>query len=217
VTEDSLQPSNGANSEAQVTIPAELGFMQLVWSDYLFHNADDGESIKHAALLFLPRMLLNPSLQLALTVRIAQCGPSFLTPIVRWLQVVLFSSEIYYFKSDNPIRIGPAINFPHPICVLIGPGSEIGSNVAIYNNTEIGSDRPGVPAKLDRSRISRIGDNATILPYATILGPFTVGHDAMVGLGVILNEDVPPGSLKTQRHLKPPGAWRDPRVAGPEG
>jgi serine O-acetyltransferase len=211
-----VQTTNGDVAATRVTIPSP-GFLRLVWSDYRFHTADRGESTRQAALRFLPRMLLNPSLQLALLVRIAQCGPGIVLAPVRWLQVVLFSSEIYYFRSDNPIRIGAAINFPHPICVLIGPGSEIGSNVAIYNNTEIGSDRPGVPSQLDLSRISRIGDNATILPYATVLGPFTVGHDAMVGLGVILNEDVPPGSLKTKRHLKPPGAWVDPRLPAEEG
>jgi serine acetyltransferase len=201
-----------ALESTEVSIP-DLGFSRLVWSDYRFHHADRPESNFRAALLFLPRLLLNPSLQLAFLVRVGQCGPSFLLHPVRWLQVVLFSSEVYWFRGEERIRIGAAINFPHPENVMIGPRSTIGSFVTIYNNTEIGSDRGGLPWELDASRVSTIGDGVSVYPYSAVLGPYTVGHNAVIGLGVTLDEDVPPGGLKTKRHLKLAGEWQDPRRA----
>jgi serine acetyltransferase len=197
--------------ETQITIP-DLGFFQLVWSDYRFNQGNRPEPVLRLVLLFLPRLLLNPSLQLAFLVRVAQCGPGFLHHPVRWLQIVLFSSEFWWFKGEGKIELGEAIAFPHPIGVLVGPRSVIGSYVSLYNNLEIGSDRGGLGGDIDPARVSKIGDRASIYPYSNVLGPYTVGHDAVIGLGVTLDQDIPPGALKTKRTLKLAGEWDDSHV-----
>jgi serine acetyltransferase len=190
----------------ELTVPP-MGFAKLVWSDYLAERLDRREPSWLLALLYLPRLLVNPSLQFALLVRLVQKGPRFLQHPVRWLQVVVFSSEIYWFKREGEIQIGPGVVFPHPMNVIIGAGTRIGSGVAIYNNTNIGADRHFGAGARPWERAVQIGDRAVVYAYSALQGPFVVGHDAVVGLHVVLDEDVPPGALKTHRHLRNAGEW----------
>jgi serine O-acetyltransferase len=202
---------NGAGEE--VTIP-RMGFWRLVVSDCRAHHADREESGLRFALLLMPRLFYNPSLQLAFLVRVAQCGPSLVRHPVRWLQVALFSSEVYWFgKGEDSIRIGSGLNLPHPINVLIGAGATIGSNVSIYNNVSIGTDLAGLPHDVWQ-RAATVGDRAVIYPYATLMGPYGVGNDAVVGMHVMLHEDVPAGALKTVGRLRLRGEWDPLALAG---
>jgi serine acetyltransferase len=186
------------------TIP-ELGFAQLVWSDYRGCRIAK-EPAWLAAVLLVPRFLINPSLLFALLVRAAQTAPRPLLYLVRWLQVMLFSSEIYWFKGEGAIEIGPGVSFPHPFNIVIGPGTRIGSDVTIYNNTSIGADRHWVPGQ-PTDRACSLGDRCVIYHYATVQGPFTIGADAVVGHHAIVTEDVPPGALLTHRKLRERHEW----------
>jgi serine O-acetyltransferase len=196
----------GLGEELELTTP-RLSFTALVWSDYLASRGDRVEPTWRSALVYVARLALNPSLQFAFLLRLAQKGPQPLMYPVRWLQVVLFSSEIYWFKGRDGITLGPGVSFPHPIGVIIGPGVRIGTGVTIYNNSSIGSDRHWTPGE-GAHRVPCIGDRAVIYPYTTIQGPWRIGHDAVVGLRVILDEDVPAGALKTITQLRRRGEWR---------
>lgn len=188
------------------------GFARLVWSDYRAHHSDRAERLLRAVLLWPPRLFFNPSLQLALLVRIAQRSPGFLRLPIRWVQVVFFSSEIYWFQgNDERIRIGPGINFPHPMNIIIGPGSKIGSNVTIYNNFSMGTDQAGPPEEVWK-RAARIEDGAVIFPYCSVQGPRTVGREAVVAKWVEIDEDVPAGALKTSSRLLLKDEWDRSRI-----
>lgn len=189
----------------ELTAP-DLSLFELVWSDYVAERGGRSDAGWLALPLFVLRMVFNPSLQLALLVRLAQKGPRLLQHPIRWLQVVLFSSEIYWFKGPDAARVGPGIVFPHPYGIIIGPGVQVGAGVAIYNFTNIGADRHWV-AGTPTDRVPRIGDRAVIYGYTTVQGPWTVGHDAVVGLSVSLDENVPPGGLKTRNGLRRRGEW----------
>jgi serine acetyltransferase len=200
------QPAAASSEEELELTDLDLPFLELVWSDYLAERAGRPEPAWLTALLYAPRLLFNPSLQFALLVRMAQKWPRLLQHPLRWLQVVLFSSEIYWFNGPEAIRLGPGVTFPHPYGITIGPGIRIGAGVAIYNFTNMGYDRHWVEgAPLER--VPRIGDRAVIYAYSTVQGNWTVGHDAVVGLHVFLDEDVPPGGLKTRTGLRRCGEW----------
>jgi serine O-acetyltransferase len=184
----------------------ETSFAALVWSDYRSHLEARKEPAWSAALKLLPRLLVNPSLQFALLVRIAQKGPRALQYPVRWLQIAIFSSEVYWFQRTASIELGPGVTFPHPIGVLIGPGTRIGSGVTIYNNTQIGTDRHWT-LETPNERVPTIGDRVVIYAYTSIQGPWDIGDDAVVGTFVLVDEDVPPGALKTRALLKLAGEW----------
>lgn len=193
-----------------------LGFWRLVWSDYRAGILSGGqfESPLRAVLLFPLRLLVNPSLQFAFLVRVGQKGPNFLMHPVRWLQVVMFSSEIWWFRGEWAIEIGPGVVFPHPMNVLIGPGAVIGEGVLIYNSTNIGADRHYEESQAGdvAERACRIGDGAVIYAYTVVQGPYNIGEGAAVGLRVILDQHVPPRALITQKGLRLEGEW--PGVSG---
>jgi serine acetyltransferase len=191
--------------EVEITAPP-MSFLELIWSDYEASLMEHDEATSSTKLLYLPRLLLNPSLQLAFLVRLAQKGPRILLHVIRWLQVVLFSSEVYRFYGDDAIVLGPAIAFPHPFNVIIGGGTMIGAGVTIYNNNNIGGNRHA-PYGGAVSEAARIGDRAVIYAYSVIQGPYDVGEDAVVGLHVVLDDHVPPGALRSYRKLRLAGEW----------
>jgi serine acetyltransferase len=192
--------------ELELTVP-ELSFFELLWSDYRTHLGERGESTLRAMVLAPLRFLFNPSLQFSFLLRLAQRGPAMLHHPIRWLQVVLFSSEIYWFRGEEErIRIGPRANFPHPIGIIIGPGTLIGSDVTIYNNVSIGTDRAGLPEDC-WPRAASIGDRAVVYGYSTVMGPYTVWQDGVVGMYTVLDEDVPRGAMKTRNRLRLAEEW----------
>ncbi len=190
---------------AQLTV-ADMSFRELVWSDYEASIVERDESPRRRALMYPVRLLLNPSLQLAFLVRLAQKGPSFLRYPIRYAQIMFFSSEIHEFRGEGATVLGPAVAFPHPWCIIIGGGARIGAGVTVYNNTGIGADRH-LRHGSAQSRGPRIGDRSVIYAYSAIQGPWDVGHDAVVGIHVVLDEHVPPGALKSYRRLRLAGEW----------
>jgi serine acetyltransferase len=208
--------ANGAGSERrepQLTIP-DWGIFRLIFSDYRYFYRQGGESMTRAGVLFLPRMLLSPSIQFAITVRICQRGPAWLARIVAYFQVMLFSSEVFAFHQGPGIGLGAAVAFPHPYGVMIGPGSVIGSRVSIYHHTMIGTDRRWFPG--DELRPPRIGDDAVIGGASRVLGPYHLGEGAVVGLNVFVRGDLPPLSTALLSGVREKGDWDDPRLDGRE-
>jgi serine acetyltransferase len=206
---------NGSRGAAIELTAPELSFAQLVWSDYLASHLRRERPLR-AALLFLPRLLVNPSQQLTLLIRIAQKGPRLVQYPVRLLQVILYSSEVYWFRREGSIEIGPGLRLPHPNNIVIGQGTRIGSDVTIYNCTNIGGNRHWEPG-LDVPRAAWLGDRCVIYAYSCVQGDWRVGHDAVVGAHVVLDEDVPPGGLKTRKGLKLAGQWPGEQRLGADG
>jgi serine acetyltransferase len=191
----------------ELTAP-KLGFLALVWSDYEMGLVERSESPRRSKLFYLPRLLLNPSLQLALTVRMAQKGPRPLLNLIRWVQVMFFSSEIHRFPFEDGIEIGPGIAFPHPFNIIIGGSTKIGSGVTIYNNTNIGGNRHAPSNESVAAETAcRLGDRSVIYAYSAIQGPYDVCNDAVVGIHVVLDGHVPPGALRSYRSLRLLGEW----------
>ena len=209
----SSQTNDHPSSEAPEATPAleltahRMSFAALVRSDYEALLVERSESPWVSALMYAPRMLLNPSLQLAFLVRVAQKGPLLLVYVSRLIQIMLFKCEICEFRGEEGIEIGPAIGFPHPWCIIIGRGTKIGAGVTIYNNTGIGADRHLPHSGAIGGRAARLGDRSVIYAYCAIQGPYVVGHDAVVGIHVVLDEDVPPGALKSYRRMRLAGEW----------
>jgi serine acetyltransferase len=178
----------------------------LLWSDYEAALVDREEGRLRARILYLPRLLVNPSLQLSLLVRLAQKGPRLLLHPIRWIQVIFFSTEIHGFRGSDAVVLGPAVAFPHPWNIIIGRGTKIGSGVTIYNNTNIGANRH-LPQGASVTGACRLGDRSVVYAYSAVQGPFDVGQDAVVGIHVVLDGHVPPGALRTHRKLRLEGEW----------
>jgi serine O-acetyltransferase len=197
----------------QATVP-NWGFLRLVFSDYRFLYRYHQETTRRSLAMLPVRLLLSPSLQFAILVRLAQCGPRVLARIVAYLQVMIFSSEAFDFHSGGGIELGAAVAFPHPWGVMIGPGSRIGSRVTIYHNTMIGTNRRWFRGEPLYPPV--IGDDAVIGGASRVLGEFHVGEGAVIGLNVFVREDLPPMSTVLLSGVKLKGDWDDPRLDGRE-
>lgn len=197
----------------QVTLP-DWGLFRLIFSDYRFAYRYHQESVGRSLALLVPRILLSPSLQFAILVRIAQRGPALLARIVAYLQVMLFSSEVFAFHDGPGIALGAAVAFPHPYGVMVGPGTVIGSRVSIYHHTMIGTDRRWFPG--DELYAPVIGDDVIVGGASRVLGRFSVGEGAVIGLNVFVREDLPSMSTLLLSGLRREGEWDDPRLNGRE-
>jgi serine acetyltransferase len=197
----------------QVTIP-NWGFFRLVLSDYRFLYRYHQETMRRSLLMLLPRLLLSPSLQFGILVRIAQRAPRWIGRVVAYLQVIIFSSEVFAFYETPGIEMGAAIAFPHPYGVMIGPGTVIGSRVTIYHHTMIGTNRRWFRGEELYPPV--IGDDVIVGGASRVLGPFMIGEGAVIGLNVFVRGDLPPLSTLLLGGLKLLGEWSDPRLDGRE-
>jgi len=77
----------------------------------------------------------------------------------------------------------------HGAGVVIGETTEIGRDVTVYQGVTLGGT-----GKQTGKRHPTIGDNVIIGAGAKVMGSITVGHDAKIGAGSIVVQDVPPNS-----------------------
>lgn len=197
----------------QATVP-DWGFFRLVLSDYRFLYRYHEETVNRSLAMLPVRLLLSPSLQFAILVRLAQRGPHVLARLVAYLQVMVFSSEVFDFHHGGGIELGAAVAFPHPWGIMIGPGSRIGSRVTIYHDTMIGTNRRWFRG--DPLYPPVIGDDVVVGGASRVLGTFNIGEGAVIGLNVFVRGDVPPLSTVLQGGIKREGEWDDPRLDGRE-
>lgn len=144
--------------------------------------------------MFVPRLVHNPSLHATVILRLTLAGPRFLFGLWRTLLIAKHGIDV-----EGPVEIGPGLLLPHPISIVIGRGTRIGSNVRILNHVTIGS-RPGRPPVGARS-CPDIGDGTTIWAQSIVVGPITVGENATLGARSWVDKDVPPGAV-IRSHLQ---------------
>lgn len=125
--------------------------------------------------------ITNPSLHAALLIRCCQYSPSALFWIFR---LVLQSKHAIDFGKGA--RIGRALRLPHPISMVIGGGSRIGSHVMIYQGVTLGKKNEGYPI---------VEDNVVIYPNSVIVGEVVLGHGAVVGALSFVDKSVGPGEV----------------------
>jgi serine O-acetyltransferase len=86
-------------------------------------------------------------------------------------------------------EIGPGLYLPHSGTIVVGTGSVVGRNCTIAHNVTIGH-AGGRTRSASGSPV--IGDRVYIGPGAIIIGPITVGNDALIGAGAVVVKSVPP-------------------------
>ncbi|MTD43092.1 serine acetyltransferase [Conexibacter sp. W3-3-2] len=167
------------------------GVRALYWSDYVAHCSHKApESRERRRLLALPRLLVNPSLQAVLVLRIANASPRWTWWIWRNFFVRLHSMD-----WSGKLEIGPGFEIPHPIGVLLAADAQIGANVGLGHNVTLAGERgPGRPI---------IEDNVTVYPGSVLMGGVRIGEGSIVGANCVVTRDVPPGRMVTPRGVVP--------------
>ncbi|MGC5343908.1 serine O-acetyltransferase EpsC [Streptomyces sp. DT171] len=101
-------------------------------------------------------------------------------------------------------QIGRRLFIDHGCGVVIGETAVIGDDVSLFHQVTIGStgwwqDRERDGAGGGR-RHPRLGNGVTVGTGATLLGPITIGDDALIGAMSLVLDDVPKGA-----HVRAPG------------
>ncbi len=106
-------------------------------------------------------------------------------------------------RSETGIDIHPAAAIgggcfiDHGTGVVIGETAIIGENLRLYQHVTLGAKKlDGVPKGMPRHPI--VEDDVTIYSGATVLGRITIGAGSVIGGGVWVTNDLPPGSFVTQ-------------------
>jgi serine O-acetyltransferase len=101
-------------------------------------------------------------------------------------------------------RLAPGITIFHGMGLVVAPGAEIGEECVLYHGFTIGA--------IDHRKSARvpvIGKRVVIYTGAKVLGPITIGDDAIIGANAVVLCDVPAKSVAVgipARVLVPAGA-----------
>lgn len=94
-------------------------------------------------------------------------------------------------------KVGAGFFIDHGSGVVIGETAIIGNNARLYQHVTLGAKKlDGVPKGMPRHPI--VEDDVTIYSGATVLGRITIGRGTVIGGGVWVTHDLPPGSFVTQ-------------------
>lgn len=93
-------------------------------------------------------------------------------------------------------RMGRRVFIDHGVGVVIGETAQVGDDVTIFHQVTLGAvgwwrDASRAPGE---RRHPCIGDRVVLGAGATVLGPVTVGDDALVGATSLVLYDVPAGA-----------------------
>lgn len=106
--------------------------------------------------------------------------------------------------------IGPGLQLPHAIAVVVGDGALIGRNVTLYQSVTLGT-----PVR-NSGLYPVIGDGVTIFAGSIVSGGVKVGKGATIGANSYVARDVPAGAVvagsPARDTRKPPTAPVDDRV-----
>ncbi len=102
--------------------------------------------------------------------------------------VSLFAQVTSGITLPARARIGPGLYIAHTGYIVVNSQTVIGANCTLTQGVTIGHAGGG----RDSSGGSpSIGDRVYIGPGAAIIGPITIGDDALVGVGAVVTRSVP--------------------------
>lgn len=157
----SALPADAAKTQAD----GQRGLRQtwrLIVSDYYAGYAFKGEDERRLRLLMLPRLLTNSSLHANILVRLMVGTPRWLSYL--WRRILISSHSI---DISRDIVIGPGLELPHPVAIVIGTNTHIGARVCVHHGVNAGPIRGRwFPGESDATLT--IGDGVVLYPYCHV-------------------------------------------------
>lgn len=167
----------------------DMSFRELVFSDYARHRA--GHTPSWFAVL--TRLPTNPGLLASLLLRANQClnraGRRRVADMLRTLGNVVIGID-----QGGEMTIGPGLSLVHPVGVILGSGVRIGANVTVASGVVLAA-RYYDPKEGDEQGFPTIGDGVVLGAHAVVVGPVTIGRNAMVGANSVVLSDVPENAV----------------------
>lgn len=103
------------------------------------------------------------------------------------LSVAITGAEIE-FNAE----IGPAMFVSHPVGIVVGRGTVIGSEVTLFQGVTFGV-KSWHPDEI--RQFPRVGNRCYFFAGAAVLGDVTIGNNCIVGAHAVLTSDLPDGGL----------------------
>ena len=141
------------------------------------------------ALLFAPGLWATAAYRFARWTRARPRGLArrffgVLAALFNLFAVVTSSIELH-----EAAEIGPGLYLPHTGYVVVGAGVRLGSHCTLTQGVTIGHAGGG---RSGADEFPVVGDRVYVGPGAAIVGPLTVGDDALIGVGAVVTRTVPP-------------------------
>lgn len=158
---------------------------RLITSDYRAHYSYKGEGHRRQRALLVPRLLTNASMHAAVLVRLQTQCSAWTAWFWRRLLITCHGIDI-----PRGVQIGPGLQLPHPVSIVIGANSVIGARVTICQNVTLSPAR----GRLFPQEPLVVHDDVIFFPGSCVLGPISIGQGAVVGALQLLTKDLPAGS-----------------------
>jgi serine O-acetyltransferase len=158
-------------------------FRDLVFSDLHRYRPGEASWVKVAI-----RCTTLPGMIASVIVRAQQClwdsGRTRSAMTLRTVGLILVGID-----SVPGASIGPGLLLAHPNGVTIGNSLTIGTNVTFAGGVTCAARHPD-PLAEDQG-FATIGDEVVLGAHAVLVGPVTIGRNAMVGSNSVVLSDVP--------------------------
>jgi serine O-acetyltransferase len=119
--------------------------------------------------------------------RLHQRGWTYLPWFLSRVSVAVTGAEIEF----NAV-IGPGMFVAHPVGIVVGRGTVIGSEVTLFQGVTFGvkSWHPD-----DIRKFPRVGNKCYFFSGAAVVGDVNVGDECIVGAHAVLTKDLPDGAM----------------------
>lgn len=144
-----------------------------------------------ARRVFWESIIFKAGFQAALLYRISHCLFQKDWVYLPWF-LSRFSLAITGAEIEFNARIGPGLMIAHPVGIVVGRGTVIGSEATLFQGVTFGVKSWHPDAIL---KFPRVGNRCFFFAGAAVLGDVTVGDNCVVGAHAVLTGDLPDGGL----------------------
>ena len=113
-----------------------------------------------------------------------------------WIYLPWFLSRLSLAITGAEIefnaQIGPGMFVAHPVGIVVGRGTIIGSEVTLFQGVTFGV-RSWHPDQI--RKFPRVGNRCFFFSGAAVVGDITIGDECIVGAHAVVTRDVPSGAM----------------------
>jgi serine O-acetyltransferase len=190
VDPDRVTPQSAERPGSRNQNPSEIGLVELLREDFETYGKDPFEP---GLWVVLTHRLGNARMDLRRRTLRGPCTLAYL--IAERAMAWGWGIDLSY-----SVRLGRRVRLWHHGGMVLGARS-IGDDVHIRQNTTF-----GLAHRFATEEKPIIGDRVDIGAGACVLGPVTVGHDAVIGANSVVVRDVPPHTTVVGVPARPVGS-----------
>ncbi len=170
-----------------------MGLRGLIASDFARYEETyrlRGQSYSRTKV-FLESLFLKAGFQAVLLYRLSHWLHTKNLGLLAWMTARL-SISFTGAEIEYNAKIGPGLFIAHPVGIVIGRGTEIGSHAALFQGSCFAA-KSWHPSEI--KKFPKAGDHCFFFAHAVILGGITIGNSCVIGANTVVTKDMPEGSL----------------------